>query len=148
MKLVQATVKGNPRQVTTKYGDRLVADCLIGDGEEVTIWRPAGDVELVGRCNGERVTLAVDSKGKYHLMESLSTGLVDPTDNQTNGNGHELGSCSKAPEIRDYVSRLAKLYHHCYRVVKDEFSSDGLETPQLKDVASCLFIQTIRKFDL
>lgn len=149
MKLIQATVKGQPRQVQTKYGDRIVMDCLTHEGLEIAVWRNAGDMEIMGRRNGERVTLAIDSKGKYHLMESLSTGLVDPVAEKI-GNGHnpENGNGSRALLIRDYVSRLAKLYSHCYRAVTDEFSSSDLEIPQLKDVASCLFIQTIRKFDL
>lgn len=69
MQLVQATVKGQPRQVTTKYGDRIVMDCLTHDGQEIAVWRKGDDTEILGRRNGERVTLALDSKGKYHLFE-------------------------------------------------------------------------------
>jgi hypothetical protein len=53
-------------------------DCRTPDGETVAVWRNAGDREVLGRRPGERVTLGVDSKGKYSLVETASTHLVDP----------------------------------------------------------------------
>lgn len=149
MKLISATVKGNPRQVTTKYGDRLVADCLIGDGQEVTIWRPSNDAELMGRRDGERLTLAVDSKGKYHLMESLSTGLVEPTV-FANGNGHnsENNDGSRKAEIADYINRLVQLYGYTFKKVRLQMSDSGLPIECVKDISTSVFIQTARHFDL
>ena len=68
MKLLDARVNGMPRQVTTKYGEKSVLDVAISEGA-YTIWRPAGDSEVMGRRNGERVTIALDSKGKASLVE-------------------------------------------------------------------------------
>jgi hypothetical protein len=42
MKLLDARVNGNPRQVNTKHGERSVLDVVTNEGG-FTIWRPAGD---------------------------------------------------------------------------------------------------------
>ena len=62
MKLLDARVNGMPRNVTTKYGDKSVLDVATSEGN-YTIWRPAGDMEVMGRRNGERGTITLDSKG-------------------------------------------------------------------------------------
>jgi hypothetical protein len=149
MQLIQATVKGQPRQVTTKYGDRIVMDCLTYDGQEIAVWRNGDDTEILGRRNGERVTLALDAKGKYHLMESLSTELVDPTvKTNGNGNGHELGDSSRKAEIADYIQRLAKLYSYTFKIVKEQMGDSGLPIECVKDISTSVFIATTRHFDL
>ena len=145
MKLLNATVKGSPREVTTKYGDRTVLDCITAEGTEATIWRPAGDTEVLGHRNGERVTLAVDSKGKFHLMESLSTGLTElQQQSESNGNG------SRASEIADYAQRLTKLYKYCFKGVLDQFEDAPvqMDTEDVRAIATTVFIQTVRHFDL
>ena len=139
MKLIEATVVKAPREVSTKYGDRIVLDCVTRDGNEVTIWRNGGDKEVLGRRPNERVTLAVDSKGKYSLIEHAGSKFSTTSDDKDG---------SKAPEIRDYTQRLAKLYSHCYRTVNIEMRNSGLPQECLKDIATSLFIQTTRKFDL
>ena len=58
MKLLEARVNGNPRQVSTKFGEKSVMDVVTTENEEITIWRPAGDLEVMGRMNGERVSIA------------------------------------------------------------------------------------------
>jgi hypothetical protein len=73
MKLIEARVAGQPRIVSTRRGDRSVMDCRTADGQSLTVWRPAGDVELMARANGERVTLAQDSKGKISLVETAQS---------------------------------------------------------------------------
>lgn len=72
MKLLDARVNGMPRQVTTKYCDKSVLDVVTSEGN-FTVWRPAGDREVMGRMNGERVSIALDSKGKASLVEHAST---------------------------------------------------------------------------
>jgi hypothetical protein len=58
MKLLEARVNGTPRQVTTKHGERSVLD-VATQTASYTIWRPAGDSEVMGRRNGERAHLEV-----------------------------------------------------------------------------------------
>jgi hypothetical protein len=149
MKLIQAVVKGQPRQVTTKYGARIVMDCLTREGEEIAVWRNSDDTEILLRRDGERVTLAIDSKGKYHLMESLSTGLVDPTvETNAQGNGHLEEDGSRKAEIADYVQRLAKLYSYTFKTVKEQMTDSGLPIECVKDISTSVFIQTTRHFGL
>lgn len=201
MKLVQATVSKHPREVTTKYGQRSVLDCLTRDGEQLTVWRRGGDLEVLGRYPGERVMLAVDSKGKVSLIEHGGSGLnkgngasalpdttpivplfhteLNPSSTNNSRNvfndvpnalpsqtpaertalgspkasanstyNQSSGKGSGAPEIRDYTDRLAKLYSHCYRTVKAEMDDGDLPAEALKDIATTIFIQTSRKFNL
>ena len=70
MKLLDARVNGIPRQVSTKYGEKAVLDVATSEGN-FTVWRPAGDMEVMGRRNGERVSIAIDSKGKASLVETV-----------------------------------------------------------------------------
>jgi hypothetical protein len=63
MKLLEARVNGNPRQVSTKFGEKSVMDVVTTENEEITIWRPAGDLEVMGRMNGERVSIATAEDG-------------------------------------------------------------------------------------
>jgi hypothetical protein len=111
MKLIQATVTKAPREVTTKYGDRVVLDCVTHAGEQVTVWHKAGDREVLGRCPNERVTLAVDSKGKYSVIEHAQAHVSSVSHPEPNTN------TSKADDIRDYTQKLAKLYSHCFRLL-------------------------------
>ncbi len=145
MKLLDARVNGIPRQVTTKYGDKSVLDVATSEGN-YTIWRPAGDMEVMGRRNGERVSIALDSKGKASLVEHCSTapqqaqmGFTAPV---------ETPETTRSAEIADYIQRLGKLYGHRLTTAANMSTSIELEAPQIKDVATTMFIQTVRHFNL
>jgi hypothetical protein len=145
MKLLDARVNGMPRQVTTKYGEKSVLDVATSEGN-YTIWRPAGDSEVMGRMNGERVSIALDSKGKASLVEYASTkpqlaqmGFSAPV---------ETPETTRSAEIADYIQRLGKLYNHCLTTAASMPTSIELEAPQVKDIATTLFIQTTKHFNL
>jgi hypothetical protein len=70
MQLIQAKITGQPRVVQTKHGERSVVDARAANGEHLTIWRPANDPAVMRLANGERVQLAIDSKGKVSLVET------------------------------------------------------------------------------
>jgi hypothetical protein len=72
MQLIQAVAKSAPRQVTTRYGEKLVIDATGQNGEEVTIWRPATDRSpaINSITNGSRIAVGMDSKGKFSLLET------------------------------------------------------------------------------
>jgi hypothetical protein len=110
MKLMQARVNGNPRQVTTKYGEKSVLDVVTAEGQNLAIWRPVGDMEVMGRVNGERVSIAIDSKGKASLVEHCSTA---PQQAQMGFTTEATPETSRSAEIADYIQRLGKLYSHC-----------------------------------
>jgi hypothetical protein len=154
MKLLDARVNGMPRQVTTKYGEKAVLDVATSEGN-FTVWRPAGDIEVLGRRNGERVSIAIDAKGKASLVEhagnSPAVGLAATTAgieaDQLEGDPANL-QLSRSLEIADYIERLGKLYHHCLNTAASMPTSVELGAPQVKDVATTLFIQTVRHFNL
>ena len=145
MKLLDARVNGMPRTVTTKYGDKSVLDVVTSEGN-FTVWRPAGDREVMGRMNGERVSIALDSKGKASLVEHASTkpqlaqmGFSAPI---------ETPETTRSAEIADYIQRLGKLYNHCLTTATQMPTEIELEPAQVKDIATTIFIQTTRHFNL
>ena len=86
MKLLDARVNGMPRQVKTKYGEKAVLDVATSDGN-FTIWSHPDNREVMGRMNGERVSIAIDSNGKASLVEHAANcpavGLNTTSDVQT-----------------------------------------------------------------
>jgi hypothetical protein len=147
MKLLEAHVNGNPRQVTTKWGEKAVMDVLTTDGQEIAIWRPAGDMDVMGRANGERVSIAIDSKGKASLVEHAST---KPQQAQQAQMGFNVPpeQASRSAEIADYIQRLGKLYSHCLDTAARMPKTVDLDMPQVKDVATTFFIQAVQHFNL
>ncbi len=147
MKLIEAKVAGQPRIVSTRRGDRSVMDCRTADGQSLTVWRPAGDVELMARANGERVTLAQDSKGKISLVETAQSRADREWQRPTDLGLTDHRSAHTA-EIADYIERLGKLYAYCHGVASRQLAHSEMDTPQIKDVSISLFIQTVRHFNL
>jgi hypothetical protein len=171
MKLIQATVKGQPREVNTKYGQRAVMDCLTPDGQEVAIWRNAGDREVLGRRHGERVTLGVDSKGKYSLVETASTHLVDPYAPTTAVADRPLPTAPVAVkpvvpavietepeteegflhpiqkrEIAGYVMQMADLFSFCLKTVDQRVENSSSE--DRRAIATTLYLSAQKQFGL
>jgi hypothetical protein len=174
MKLLDARVNGMPRQVSTKYGEKAVLDVATSEGT-FTVWRPAGDMEVMGRRNGERVSIAIDSKGKASLVEHCSTAPQQaqvqakmgfttesaPAESRSLGGSRHVGAASpkeicdlsktettRSAEIADYINRLGKLYSHCLTTAANMPTAFDLNAPQVKDIATTLFIQTTKHFNL
>ena len=155
MKLLDARVNGMPRQVNTKYGEKAVLDVATSEGN-FTVWRPAGDMEVMGRRNGERVTVSLDSKGKASLVEHCSTApqqaQMDSERSRTMGfttkPTPEVPETTRSAEIADYIQRLGKLYSHCLSTAASMPTSLELDAHSVKDVGTTIFIQTVRHFDL
>jgi hypothetical protein len=70
MQLIAAKITGQPRNVTTKHGEKSVVDARATNGENLTIWRPANDPAIMRLANGGRVQLGIDSKGKVSLGDT------------------------------------------------------------------------------
>ena len=147
MKLLDARVNGMPRQVTTKYGEKSVLDVVTSEGN-LTIWRPSGDMEVMGRRNGERVTVSLDSKGKASLVEHCSTAPQQAQMGFTAKPTLEVPETTRSAEIADYIQRLGKLYNHCLSTAASMPTSLELDAHSVKDVGTTIFIQTVRHFDL
>jgi hypothetical protein len=154
MKLLDARVNGMPRQVSTKYGDKSVLDVMTNEGS-YTVWRPAGDMEVMGRRNGERVSIAIDSKGKASLVKHCSTApqqaqaQINSQQSRTMGFTTEsIPETTQSAEIADYINRSGKLYSHCLTTAANMPTSVDLNAPQVNDIATTLFIQTTKHFNL
>ncbi len=154
MKLIEARVNGNPLwsghppscQISTKYGEKAVMDVVTVEGQELAIWRPAGDVEVMGRMNGERVSITLDSKGKASLVEHAST---KPQQAQQTQMGFNVPpQASRSLEIADYIERMGKLYSHCLKTAAQMPKAVDLNAPQVTDIATTFFIQAVKHFNL
>ncbi len=152
MQLIVAKITGQPRNVSTKHGERSVVDARANNGESLAIWRPANDPAVMRLANGERVQVAIDSKGKVSLVETafdraeetrtadFTVEPIEPTAQQPEN--------SRSIKIAEYIGKLGKLYSHCYKTAANELKETPLATPEVKDVATTIFIQTARHFSL
>ena len=142
MQLLAAEVTKKARTVETKYGTRTVFDCVC-DHREVTIWRKGNDPYALSLTPNQKVTLSRDSAGKYNLVEG-----IEPLPPETPTNPADIGQNGRSDEIRLYTEKLAKLYAHCYRQASKEMGGFIADEEGLRAIASCLFIQTTKHFNL
>jgi hypothetical protein len=148
--------------VTTKDGEKSVLDVATSEGN-FSIWRPAGDREVMGRRNGERVTITLDSKGKASLVDHASNcpavGLATTQPAVTLPFEAEMKlkqqmgftadpQPSRSVEIADYIERLGKLYGHCLSTAANMPTAIELESTSVKDIATTMFLATVKHFNL
>jgi hypothetical protein len=162
MKLVQAIALDRPREVTTKYGQRLVIDCMARDtGEKITLWRPSDDdysKKFIVR--DMPITVAIDAKGKFSLVENpdhLKLGQplpespvpVKPVYNHVIEKPTDTDQSSLSPnqkrEIANYVQEMAKLYKYCLDQVDATIGVDGEDK---RAIATTLYLSAQKKFAL
>jgi len=167
MKLISAIALDNPREVTTKYGQRLVIDCMARDtGEKITLWRGADD-DYSRRyvIKNSPITVGIDSKGKHCLIENEAiTNLgkplptepvpvkpvhnydhkIEKTSEKPSENDQSLLSPGQKKEIANYVAEMAKLYGFCLTQAENL----NLEGEDRRCVATSLFIQATKHFNL
>lgn len=173
VQLIAAIATDHARRVNTKYGERTVIDAIRRDnGEKVTVWR-GGDDDYSQKhvVKNARLTLTLDNKGKYSLVEdpnlvNLGQPLPDSpvpvkpvTSYLLNQNpAHYAGKIEKPSEsdqstlnpnqkreIANYVQEMAKLYKYCLDQVE---STIGVEGEDKRAIATTLFISAQRKFAL
>jgi hypothetical protein len=161
MQLIDAMATDRARRVNTKYGERTVIDAIRRDnGEKVTVWR-AGDDDYSQKhvIRNARLTLTLDNKGKYSLVEdpnlvSLGQPLpespvpVKPVYNHVIEKPNETDQSTLNPnqkrEIANYVQDMAKLYGFCLT----QADSLGVEGEDRRAVATTLYLSAQKKFAL
>jgi hypothetical protein len=177
MALIQA-IASSYRIARTKFGDKTVLDCRLETGETITIWKEANNPQLMSVANGERLVLNSIEKHQggytYEIRETLRTR----NDTQRSARetaqlkgvnavperpmGFNVGlpvvesieqtaptaESKRSIEIAEYIGKLGKLYNHCYKTAANELKETPLATPEVKDVATTLFIQTCKHFSL
>ena len=160
MKLISAICIESPREVTTKYGQRLVIDCMARDtGEKITLWRGADD-DYSRRyvIKNSPITVGIDSKGKFSLVENpdhLKLGQplpVEPVpvkpvhscDHVIEKHDESELSPNQKREIASYIQEMAKLYGFCLT----QAETLGVEGEDRRAIATTLFISAQKKFSL
>ena len=165
MKLISAIAISEPREVKTRFGQRLVIDCRNRDtGEVFPIWRGIDDSYTRKYViKNSPLTIGVDSKGKFNLIEDpalVNLGQPLPTEpvpvkpvydhkitqnsDKPNDSDQSLLNPSQKREIAQYIQEMAKLYGFCLT----QSESLGLEGEDRRTVATTLFIQTAKHFNL
>lgn len=169
MKLIQAIALDRPREVKTKFGQRLVIDCRNRDtGETFPIWRGVDD-DYSRRyvIKNSPLTVGVDSKGKYNLVEDpnlVSLGQPLPVEpipvKPVHSYNHKIEETSEKPsqndqstlspnqkrEIAQYVGDMADLFNFCLKTVDQRV--ENITPDDRRQVATSLFIATQKRFNI
>jgi hypothetical protein len=144
MKLLTATLTKPARQVTTKYGNRTVADCIDENGNTQTIWRPENDPTLTGLAVNSRLTLSVDGKGKINLVENIPQAIATPkTDNKASYQG--MNNETKK-QVASYVTEMANLFNFCLKQV--DMTVENISSEDRRAIATTMFISCQKKYGL
>lgn len=144
MKLLTATLIKNPRSVNTKYGQKIVADCKLDNGEDVTLWQPENS-QIINYGNGSKISLTLDSKGKYHFVETENETAIAPKTEPNQTANYQLSKEQKQA-IASYVSQQKDLLQFCW---KEASMIDGPCTEEsIEKLTMALYIQTVKKFNL
>ena len=167
MKLISAIALDRPREVSTRFGPRLVIDCLNRDtNEKFPIWRGVDD-QYSRRyvIKNSPLTVGVDSKGKFNLIEdpalvSLGQPLPDSpvpvkpvhntnhviTQNSEKSSDSDQSSLSnnQKREIAQYIQDMAKLYGFCLQ----QADGLGVDGEDRRAIATTLYLSAQKKFAL
>jgi hypothetical protein len=167
MKLISAIALDRPREVSTRFGQRLVIDCMARDtGEKITLWRGVDD-DYSRRyvIKNSPLTVGIDSKGKYSLIEDSNlTNLGQPLPDSPvpvrplhntnhviaqNSEKHNEGDQStlnppQKREIAQYIQEMTKLYGFCLT----QADSLGVEGEDRRAIATTLYLSAQKKFSL
>jgi hypothetical protein len=161
MQLIDAIATDRARRVNTKYGERTVIDAIRRDtGEKVTVWRGADDdYSQKHVIRNARLTLTLDSKGKYNLVEDPNLAnlgqplpdspvpvrpVYDHKIEKHNDTDQSTLNPSQKREIASYIQEMAKLYGFCL----NQADSLGVIGEDRRAIATTLFISAQKKFAL
>ncbi|MCA2939619.1 MAG: hypothetical protein IM319_10820 [Microcystis sp. M113S1] len=160
MRLIPAIALDRPREVATKYGQRLVIDAMARDtGEKITLWRGADD-DYSRRyvIKNSPLTVGIDSKGKYSLIEDSNlTNLGQPLPEtvpvrpvydhkieKTSDSDQSTLNPNQKREIASYIQEMAKLYGFCLT----QADSLGVIGEDRRAIATTLYLSAQKKFAL
>jgi hypothetical protein len=138
-----AIITGQARIIKTAQGDRSLIYAQVANGDKHAIYRAAGDPEIMGLMDGQEVEISIGGKGHADLVTRPQMGfsiIPAPTNPPVES--------QRSIDIKNYVERLGKLYGHCYTTAANQLESTGVDKPEIKDVATSLFIQTTRHFNI
>ncbi len=135
-----ATITGQARIIKTAGGDRSLIYAQVANGDKHAIYRAAGDPEITGLKDGQQVEISIGTTGHADLVTRPQMGFsivpAPPAESQ------------RSIDIKNYIKHLGKIYGDCYTTASEQLESTGLDKPEIKDVATSLFIQTTRHFNI
>lgn len=167
MRLIPAIALDRPREVNTKFGPRLVIDCMARDsGETFPIWRPAtDDYSKKFIVRDMPITVAIDAKGKFSLVENpdhLKLGqplpespvparplhntnhVIEENSEKPSDSEQSFLSPDKKREIASYISQMKDLYGFCLT----QADSLGVIGEDRRAIATTLYLSAQKKFAL
>lgn len=135
---------------TTQYGDRVNAVLTLDDGEEIKLWGNPGDPNLTALKKGQQVAVVQDQKG-WKLLNTPPAEDSHPAVENRNGKAiaHTPLSADEKRAIASYIDQIADLYSYCAKVAATKCAdpNDPYEE-NIRAIATTLFIQTVKKFNL
>lgn len=144
MKLLTAILVKNPRSVNTKFGPKIVADCKLENGEDVTLWQPENS-QIINYSNGSKLTLTLDGKGKYHWVETQDETAIAPK-TETNQTQYQGMSNETKKQIASYVTEMSNLFNFCLKQVDN--TVENITPDDRRAIATTLFISAQKKYSL
>ena len=147
MKLLTAKITNAPRLVNTKYGQKVVTDCTLDNGETVTLWQPENS-QLINYGNGSKISLTIDSKGKYHWVENIiepENKAIAQSPKQETKTDYSLSKTDKQA-IASYIQQQRDLLAFCWEQAKTIPGHESEETTE--KLAVTLYLSAQRKFNL
>ncbi|AFY69177.1 hypothetical protein Pse7367_0877 [Thalassoporum mexicanum PCC 7367] len=150
--IVQAVCKyptGQPRQ--GKYGEYISALFTAPECGDVRIFGNPDDDLLKSIKKGQMVWLVDNNRGGYKLAAAPAINST----NSNNGNG-DRSAQPRSPEqsenrkgqILAYIQSHTRLFKTCYLRASEEMAEFVLDEDNLRCIATTIYIQTQRKFDL
>jgi hypothetical protein len=138
-----AIITGQARIIKTAQGDRSLIYAQVANGDKHAIYRAAGDPEITGLKDGQEVEISIRGKGHADLVTRPQMGFsIAPAPTTP------PAQSQRSIDIKNYIEHLGKIYGDCYTTATNQLESTGLEKPEIKDVATSLFIQTTRHFNI
>ena len=148
----QATVKFPAgKTFTTQYGDRVNAVLVIpATGEEIKLWGNPGDPTLTALKKGQQIAVVQDQKGWKLLNTPLSEdSQAQPGNGNGNGKAHTPLDPDQKRAIAAYIDQIADLYSYCSKVAATKcVDPSNPYEEDIRAIATTLFIQTVKKFNL
>ncbi len=156
MQVLPVTAIKPARQVTTKYGDRVVLDVRLPDGSEDSVWDKAGS-PLQGYTAGQSLYVQRKEKGGLALVEiqgaapaadkPLGFQLPPAQAQQPKGKAPLDLSDEQRRSMAADAELCTKIYAHCYALARASMPSDA-PPEAVQACASSVWIALSRRHGL
>jgi len=134
--LINAVCKFPPKQVSTRFGQKINAVFVLDNGEEHTAWALPSDGSLALVAKGQKVQF-IKENDKLKLVD-----LADkPAEFEDNSDSITL---EDAAVFEANVSKYIKLYAYCLEQVKENINKELLDTDSIRSIATSIFIQAMK----